>query len=678
MVWKLLFLCLPWLLVWIQPLSWRSQLAYRTGKPFCWVQFFLPHQERLCISQQNWLSWLRQPEADWGDLLPVTGSQSPTILSTQTLPEATQWVTRSVALVHLPTVPWIRRSIKCLETLREKLSIDIRQQAQGSPLFLSLLLNEGTQDPRLGLWRKLGFVHLASVSGIHLATLSHLIASFFQALTTFFKLPPHLGWQGAQGINLGCFFLLWCLAGGRFGMLRPWLILYLKDSAWIAGLRWQRGLPLFLAFSLEILTIFFHTPHGYSDRSLGRWIYFLATAGCLFWLPLFPQKKWTLHVGMALCSWLGVACFEICHEGTIALATPLISLVCLPLVCSLLYPGLLLALIAQLSSCELLLPPLWKGLCHMTQGLLDPLTWLACQAGNLWVITRSDWLIGLTGSVFLWILVPKVFFLRNLKGVLLTLGLTLICRWGLERSAYFSGKTTPKAYQVSQLNVGQGDAALITGPTQGLFDTGSQRALKPIEWIKLFAAQRLTQLDWVAFSHLDEDHRGGFEWLQHLLPIGCVTFPDDLQGAPSGERWKAHHPWIQIAPWEGPACLPVPHFQTRGAWKKRNHLMGGLLVPLSEGFYANAGDLGISHEAQWIEWIGNRPVSILKIAHHGSKTSTGERILQALHPSLAWISSGKKNSYGHPHPIVLKRLEAASIRVQWTATEGLLRSPSLF
>ncbi len=64
---------------------------------------------------------------------------------------------------------------------------------------------------------------------------------------------------------------------------------------------------------------------------------------------------------------------------------------------------------------------------------------------------------------------------------------------------------------------------------------------------------------------------------------------------------------------------------------------------------------------------------ILKVGHHGSKTSTSQEFLDAVSPSLAVISAGRKNRYGHPYQDVLARLAGAGIRVRRTDRDGDVR-----
>ena len=63
---------------------------------------------------------------------------------------------------------------------------------------------------------------------------------------------------------------------------------------------------------------------------------------------------------------------------------------------------------------------------------------------------------------------------------------------------------------------------------------------------------------------------------------------------------------------------------------------------------------------------------VLKVGHHGSKTSSSEEFLQAVSPSVAVISAGYENSFGHPHPDVLARLGERHSAILRTDLDGLV------
>ena len=80
------------------------------------------------------------------------------------------------------------------------------------------------------------------------------------------------------------------------------------------------------------------------------------------------------------------------------------------------------------------------------------------------------------------------------------------------------------------------------------------------------------------------------------------------------------------------------------------------------------GDSGKTIEQQLTPKLA--PVDLLKVAHHGSVTSTTPELLDALHPKVAIISVGAQNSFRHPRPEVLERLQAAHVATYRTDVTG--------
>jgi competence protein ComEC len=86
-----------------------------------------------------------------------------------------------------------------------------------------------------------------------------------------------------------------------------------------------------------------------------------------------------------------------------------------------------------------------------------------------------------------------------------------------------------------------------------------------------------------------------------------------------------------------------------------------------------SGDLTEEDELEMVKHYRNTDVlkcDILKVAHHGSKTSSSEAFLDAADPDIAVISVGLNNLYGHPHAVTLQRLEEKGIPIYRTDLNG--------
>jgi competence protein ComEC len=68
-----------------------------------------------------------------------------------------------------------------------------------------------------------------------------------------------------------------------------------------------------------------------------------------------------------------------------------------------------------------------------------------------------------------------------------------------------------------------------------------------------------------------------------------------------------------------------------------------------------------------------RPADVLKVGHHGSRTSSTADLLDAVHPAFGLISVGFENTYGHPHPLTMEALRERRVTVYRTDEQGLVR-----
>lgn len=236
------------------------------------------------------------------------------------------------------------------------------------------------------------------------------------------------------------------------------------------------------------------------------------------------------------------------------------------------------------------------------------------------------------------------------------------------------------------LDVGQGDAILLTsGSADILVDGGPDAvALQRLGAVRPAWDRRIEVL---VLSHPQQDHFAGFLSLLEREQVGLLLLPrlaaeSDLfrafveQVVESGipVRFATAGQRITV----GGLVLTVlgPDAETLALGANNPNNGAVVLRAEFEGAFSAllTGDIERAAEHLLVrEWGDSLDVDVLKVPHHGSKTSTTVRLLKAASPSLALISSGAGNRFGHPHHAVLTRLgEVPSLRTDEQGTISLI------
>ncbi len=254
------------------------------------------------------------------------------------------------------------------------------------------------------------------------------------------------------------------------------------------------------------------------------------------------------------------------------------------------------------------------------------------------------------------------------------------------------------SFSMTFLDVGQGDGIVIHTPdgTTFLIDGGSTSETKVGEYrLKPFLKYHgIRDVDYMIISHADEDHISGqIELLQHSGQAGSIRIKQILLPEPSA-KYQSEDGYRRILSMAQKVHVPVSYIHTGD----RIHLRELEICCLHpdagyDGESANAYSTALS-----ISWRGYRfllcgdlegtgeeivlkrlnesafagPYDVLKVSHHGSKNSTSEEFLKIVEPSLAVISCGRDNRYGHPHSEVLKRLAQTNTRILRTDQQGAI------
>lgn len=380
----------------------------------------------------------------------------------------------------------------------------------------------------------------------------------------------------------------------------------------------------------------------------------------------------------------------------ITLAGPLANLVAVPLTAVVVPLGFL-----TLGS-ALLFPAIGKllaiPLAWMTLALLRVVQWFAHFPRWSYRIPGPPiWLV----CVFFLAAVSLVIALRAAQSwrrkMLLGAGGALAVSALLVSTCPFAPTWSKGRLELTILDVGQGDSLLVVSPLGKtmLIDGGGafggfpgreeqngsdpgEEAVSPYLWSRGFQ-----RLDIVALTHAHQDHIGGLHAILENFHVGSLWIGREvsspalarLESIAKEKKIRVVHEergqkfsldtaegeflWPEIAP-EGSGSGPKNNDSLVFTLRFGNL---GMMLP---------GDAEKQAEKKILAENGRQMLhaDILKVGHHGSKNSTTEEFLAAVHPRVAVISAGEENPYGHPSPELLERLQRAGLRILRTDRDG--------
>lgn len=244
---------------------------------------------------------------------------------------------------------------------------------------------------------------------------------------------------------------------------------------------------------------------------------------------------------------------------------------------------------------------------------------------------------------------------------------------------------TEKPLKLVMLDIGQGDGIYIETPngTNMLIDSGRDKTvLYELGEVMNFNQNKI---DIIEISNPDLDHIGGFPFVMQRYKIKNIISPgtnhDSLEAFGAIEKLAQEKQIPVLKPKQGAVIM----------LDQKENITYTILWPTGNvnGWEVNAGSLVglITYGDKKILLTGDAPkevedqiinkykdelqnIDILKVGHHGSKTSTGSALTMLARPKYALISAGKNNRYGHPHKIVLDNLNNVGAKILVTKDNG--------
>ena len=528
-------------------------------------------------------------------------------------------------------------------------SIERALPPASAALLAGLVLGDRTAlPPEIDAgFRRAGVYHLLAVSGFNVA----LIASAAFALLAVAQVPRRAAAAAAIVVVLG----FAAVVGPQPSVLRATIMATLVLGALLV----ERDPSVLNALALAAIVILALRPEDLHDP--GFQLSFAATAGIVA-APL-PRGVVAGAVGVSVAAELAVLPITLAHFNQLSVIGPLVNLAAVPLAAA--------ATIAGLA------------------GVVA--SWLAAAVGDVFVNATWPVLLGLRLLVAIaaapsWALVhlpapggPAV--ACYVAALLLALAWWRLrgARPGVARYAGGLAATSLAAalalgawpivhppdgrLRVLVLDVGQGDAIVIETPDGQtlLVDAGSggpwrldagERVVAPVLWNRgtLRLAAALT-------THDDQDHAGGMRAIRTLFRIRETWSAETLRAAPltvGGVRFTA-----------------LTHaLGSRDDRRRRNDDALALRLDHGHASFLLASDITAATEARLVAAGLPLGASVLKVAHHGSRGSSTPEFLRAVSPLVAVISVGARNTYGHPAPETLARIDAVSAAVYRTDRDG--------
>jgi len=250
--------------------------------------------------------------------------------------------------------------------------------------------------------------------------------------------------------------------------------------------------------------------------------------------------------------------------------------------------------------------------------------------------------------------------------------------------SYLLTTVNHQTLKISFLDVGQGDAILITTPSghDMLIDGGaSDRILERL-------ANRLSYtdrtLDVVVNTHPDTDHSTGLIPVYAMYNVthsvispvdGGTAIFKELETSIMEEGGKLYigKRGDEIDFGDGVvARILYPSSPYYGSPEKTNDASVSMLITYGETSVLLTGDLPSTHEDELLSAQLPHHVTIFKAGHHGSKYSSGDQLLSYIRPEYAVISAGKDNRYNHPNSEAVDRLTMYSKEVLSTIDRGTI------
>ncbi|MGL5436489.1 MAG: DNA internalization-related competence protein ComEC/Rec2 [Lachnospiraceae bacterium] len=576
--------------------------------------------------------------------------------------------------------PIVSKYREGLRRIRDEAGLILQHTAGADAGFYQAMVlgdKSGLDETVQELYQRSGISHLFAISGLHMSLIGMGVYRLIRRSGAGFLLA------GLAGAALIISYV--AMIGTTASVLRAMIMLV---SAFLAAYL-GRTYDLLSALALAVMVILWDSPYQLCQAG------FQLSAGAVLGVGLLvPQLEQLCPDGDQLFILL-----KTCRQGLIAGIA--IQLVTLP---ALLYHFFQIPLYGIFLN-PIVIPLMGvivvSGLAGILLGKIAPAAGVFAVGAGHYILKYYEWICrcfaALPGSTLVWGR-PKLWQILIYYCVL-TASLWLAGRKQLKKMLLAAAASClllcplpVSGLRVTFLDVGQGDGIVVQTRSHTIMIDGGSSSVKKLGKYRLepfLKSCGITVIDYAYVTHGDSDHISG---LVYLLEAGQDIRIRNLMLPVLGREDEAYQQLVSLVAGQGGAVHWIAAGDSiRNAILKLTCLYPGSadqapdrnahssVIKLDYGDFHMllTGDMGAEQELTMM----SRPeirvklseIQVLKLAHHGSRTSSSKDLLELLDPAWAVVSYGEDNSYGHPHEEVRERLEKLDIILFETARGGAVQ-----
>jgi len=232
------------------------------------------------------------------------------------------------------------------------------------------------------------------------------------------------------------------------------------------------------------------------------------------------------------------------------------------------------------------------------------------------------------------------------------------------------------------LDIGQGDSILVKTPDDHYLLVDGGLGVDVLARLGDVLPFWQRELDVIIATHPDADHIGGLEYLFGRYEIGQIYY-NNFEGGSllsqefyrKGQEYSTIAGIDELSDFRLGCCVEVdilwPLVNQDLEQLETNDTSVAFVLSYLQFDIFMAGDLPSKYEEMLA--LPEQAIEVLKVGHHGNKTSTSVEFLADLKPKLAVISCGRDNKFGHPHAEVLKNLQNLAVMTIRTDQLGTIK-----